>query len=403
MLAMVRKEILVLLRDRASLITLFISPVLFMTVMSFALGNSFHSLGSPGKLSISIVDEDHSAAAQGVVKALSSSGELQVTSALGGVPLSAAQAQSRVHSQTDAFTVVLPAGFQQQVAGGGAPKVDFVVDPSSSRQVVDPVESAISSLIVTVTSQEGTTLALTKLGDAQSDPGVKAAIQAQVAALDSTTHQVDSTVSFPNGEGAKKYPSVYQQEVPGYTVMYVFFIVTIMAGSIMVERREGTFRRLLSAPMPRWQLLLGKVAPYLLVAVVQVGILLSFGRFVFGMSLGAHPLALLPISLALASCAVALGLLLASVARSESQVMGMGTAAVLVLAALGGCMVPGVFMPQFMQHITHFIPQGIALNAYQDVLVRGESMTAILPGAGILLAVAVGMFALALPRFRFVR
>ncbi len=403
MFPMMRKELLVLLRDRASLITLFISPVLFMTVMSFALGNSFASLGSPGKLSISIVDQDNTPAAQGVVKALASSGELRVTSALNGAPLTEKQAQDRVHAKTDAFTVVVPAGFQQQVADGATPKIGFIVDPSSSRQVIDPVESAISSLVVTVSSQAGTRLALTKLGDSQSDPAVKAAIDSQVAALDATTHQVDTTVSFPSGEAAVKYPSVYQQEVPGYTVMYVFFIVTIMASSIMVERREGTFRRLLSAPMPRWQLLLGKVTPYLLVAVFQVGILLTFGKLVFGMDLGAHPLALLPVSLALAACAVALGLLLASVTRSEAQVMGIGTAVVLVLAALGGCMVPGVFMPHFMQEIAHFVPQGIALNAYQDVLVRGESMHAVLPGAGILAAVAVAMFALAVPRFRFVR
>ncbi|MFD0571411.1 ABC transporter permease [Kitasatospora gansuensis] len=400
---MMRKELLVLLRDRGSLITLFLSPVLFMTVMSFALGNSFADLGSPGKLSISIVDEDHSPAAGAVATALAGSGELKVTSTQDGAPLSAAQAQERVKAKTDSFSVVIPAGFQQRIADGAVPEVGYVVDPSSSRQVVDPVQSAISSLIVTVTSQAGTRLALTKLGDGQSDPALRAALQAQVAALDATTHQVNAKVSFPDGEGAIKYPSVYQQEVPGYTVMYVFFIVTVMASSIMVERREGTFRRLLSAPLPRWQLLLGKVAPYLLVAVVQVGILLGFGRFVFGMDLGVHPLALLPITLALAACAVSLGLLLASIARSEAQVTGIGTAVVLVLAALGGCMVPGVFMPDFMRTVSEFVPQGIALNAYQDILVRGGSLDAALPGAGILLAVAVVLFALAVPRFRFVR
>ncbi|WP_344443891.1 ABC transporter permease [Kitasatospora nipponensis] len=400
---MIRKELLVLLRDRASLITLFISPILFMTVMSFALGNSFSGLGAAGKISLSIVDQDHTPASQAVVTALSSSGQLKITSAQDGSPLTAETAESRVHAKTDAFAVVIPAGFQQRVADGAAPTVGYVVDPSSSRQVVDPLESAITSLLTTVTSQAGTRIALTRFADAQSDPALQAAIAAQVAALDATTHQVDTKVSFPAGEGPVKYPSVYQQEVPGYTVMYVFFIVTIMASSILVERREGTFRRLLSAPMPRWQLLLGKVVPYLLVAMVQVGILLGFGKLVFGMDLGLHPLALLPVSLALAACAVALGLLLASIARSEAQVAGIGTSTVLVLAALGGCMVPGVFMPHFMQDIARYVPQGIALNAYQDVLVRGESLRAVLPGAGILLALAAGLFALALPRFRFVR
>jgi ABC-2 type transport system permease protein len=153
--------------------------------------------------------------------------------------------------------------------------------------------------------------------------------------------------------------------------------------------------------MPRWQLLLGKVAPYLLVALVQVAVLLTFGRLVFGMALGSHPLALLPLTAALACCACALGLLLASFSRTEAQVNGLGTVIVLVLAALGGCMVPGVFMPQFMRDLAGFVPQGIALNGYQDVLVRGGGVGAVLPACAILLAVAVALFGLAVPRFRF--
>ncbi|HEU5331849.1 MAG TPA: ABC transporter permease [Actinocrinis sp.] len=403
MLTMLRKELRVLLADRASMITLFVSPILFITVMSFALGTSFSNLGSAGKLNISVVDMDHGAASQAVVSALSDSGQLHVTGQIGGVPLTAAQAESRVKAGTDAFAVVIPSGFEQQVEQGAAPSMRYVVDPASSRQVVDPLESAISGLVLTVSSETRTQLALNRLGATQTDPKVRAAIAAQVAKLDQAAHSVDATVTLPSGSTAVKYPSVYQQEVPGYAVMYVFFIVTVMAGSIMSERREGTFRRLLSAPMPRWQLLLGKVVPYLFVALTQVTVLMSFGRFVFGMGLGRHPLALLPISAALACCACALGLLLASFARTEAQVAGLGTVVVLVLAALGGCMVPGVFMPHFMRDIAQYIPQGIALTSFQDVLVRGEGLGAVLPGAAILLAVAAGLFALAVPRFRFVR
>jgi len=403
MLVMIRKELRVLLADRASMITLFISPILFITVMSFALGNSFANLGSAGRLSISIADQDRGPAAQAVVNALTGSAQLKVTDETGGAPLTEAQAEARVKAGTDAFAVVLPAGFGQQVADGAAPSVRYVVDPASSRQVVDPVQSAISNLILTVASQSRTEQSLRALAAGTADPAAKAAINAQLAKLDQAARTVNASVSFPTGQSAIKYPSVYQQEVPGYAVMYVFFIVTVMAGSIMVERREGTFRRLLSSPMPRAQLLLGKVVPYALVALIQVTVLMSFGKFVFGMGLGSHPLALLPIAGALAACAVALGLLLASITRTEAQVAGLGTVTVLVLAALGGCMVPGVFLPHFMRVIAEYVPQGIALGAFQDVLVRGQGMGAVLPAAGVLLAVAAGLFALAVPRFRFVR
>ncbi|WP_370364512.1 ABC transporter permease [Catenulispora sp. GP43] len=393
---MLQKELRVLLADRGAMITLFLSPIMFITVMSLALGSSFANLGSSGKLSICVVDQDGGTAARSLFSALTSTGELRVTSQ------TEAQSQVRVKAGTDAFAVVIPAGFEQQIESGAAPSVRYVVDPSAVRQVVDPLESAINGVVLAVGAQTRTDLALNRLAGSQSDPAVKSAV-AEITGLDRAAHTVDATTALPSGSTAVKYPTVYQQNVPGYAVMYVFFIVTVMAGSILAERREGTFRRLLSSPMPRWQLLLGKVAPYLLVALVQVGVLLAFGRLVFGMGLGAHPLALLPLSAALACCAAALGLLLASFSRTEAQVNGMGTVVVLVLAALGGCMVPGVFMPQFMRDIADYVPQGIALNGYQDVLVRGDGLASVLPASGVLLAVAAGLFLLAVPRFRFVR
>ncbi|MBZ4319782.1 ABC transporter permease [Streptomyces huiliensis] len=398
MFAMIRKELLVLLRDRASLITLFVSPMLFITVMSLALSNSFDTLGSAPKMNISIVDQDGGIAAKNVVKALGGSDELKVTTGLSGDA-----ADKRVRDGKDSFAVVIPAGFEKEVESGRKPHFSFVVDPSSSRQAVDPLQAAIRSAVLTVTSSTRTAVSLEKQRAAEHDPVRKAQLKKQIDKIDETWSGVTSTSTFPKGMTGVKYPSVYQQNVPGYTVMYVFFIVTVMAGSIMVERREGTFRRLLSAPVPRWQLLLGKVVPYLMVAVAQVGVLMAFGKLVFGMDLGVHPVALVPITVALGCCAVALGLLLASFAKSESQVNGMGTIVILVLAALGGCMVPGVFMPDFMQDIAGFTPHGKALNAFQEVMVKGADLGTVLPASGFLLGLAALFFVLAVPRFRFVK
>ncbi len=400
MLTMLRKELRVLLADRGAMITLFLSPIMFITVMSLALGSSFAHLGTAGKLGVCVVDLDGGTAARALAGALSGTGGLRVDGC------TEAQSQERVKAGTDVFAVVIPAGFGQRIAQGAAPSVRYLVDPSAARQVVDPLEAAVTGVVLAVGAETRTGAALDRLDTvaaAQSDPALRSAVAAEVAGLSRAARTVDATTALPSGSTAVKYPTVYQQNVPGYAVMYVFFIVTVMAASILAERREGTFRRLLSTPMPRWQLLLGKVAPYLVVALVQVAVLLAFGRLVFGMALGRHPLALLPLSIALACCACAIGLLLASFSRTEAQVNGLGTVVVLVLAALGGCMVPGVFMPRFMQTIAGYVPQGIALNGYQDVLVRDGGLRAVLPASGVLLAVAAGLFLLAVPRFRFLR
>ncbi|MFG2888264.1 ABC transporter permease [Streptomyces sp. NPDC048248] len=403
MFAMIRKELRVLLRDKAALVTLFLSPVLFITVMSLALGGSFSELGSDApKLRIAVVDQDGSVPARAVTRALGGSDDLRVvTDDASGGALTQAQASAQVRKGDQSLAVVIPAGFGDDVGDGGTPKVSLIVDPSAARQAVDPLKSAVDGAVRGVAVHTRAASALSREIRTSTDPARRAELRSQLSRL--TVPEVQAKVSYPEGMTPPRYPTVYQQNVPAYTVMYVFFIVTVMAGSLMTERREGTFRRLLSSPVPRWRLLLGKITPYFLVALVQVATLTAFGHWVFGMDLGEHPVALLPIAAATACCAVAMGLLLASFARTETQVNSIGTIAVLVLAALGGCMVPSVFMPSFMQDITIWTPQGRALQAFQDVLVRGADLPAVLLTSGLLVGLAAVLFAVALPRFRFLR
>jgi ABC-2 type transport system permease protein len=227
-------------------------------------------------------------------------------------------------------------------------------------------------------------------------------VEQQVADADRRlAGRVELNLATPAGMVAPRYPTVYQQNVPGYTIMYVFFIVGLMAASILQERRDGTFRRLLSAPVSKPVLLLGKLLPYYVATLLQVVILFGVGALVFGMKLGAHPLGLAVITVALSACAVSLGLLVATFARTEGGVSGLASIIVLVLAALGGCMVPPVFMPDFMTQLARLTPHGWALLGYQDVMVRGADVPAILSSFGALMGFAAVFFLVAVRRFRF--
>ena len=73
----------------------------------------------------------------------------------------------------------------------------------------------------------------------------------------------------PPGMRVKKLPDVFQQNVPGYTIYGIFWIVSLLAVSVLREKQEGTFRRLLVAPMGRMVMLAGKLMPYYLINIVQ--------------------------------------------------------------------------------------------------------------------------------------
>ncbi len=92
--------------------------------------------------------------------------------------------------------------------------------------------------------------------------GLKAQVLEAIRAGEGTV-QVERTT--PPGLEAQAFPDVYQQNIPAFTVYGVFWIVLVLAGLVLQEKRDGAFQRLWTAPVGRGVLLLGKLAPYYLV------------------------------------------------------------------------------------------------------------------------------------------
>ena len=143
-------------------------------------------------------------------------------------------------------------------------------------------------------------------------------------------------------------------------------------------------------------LLAGKLLPYYLINLIQIALMFGVGVVVFHISLGVHPLALAPIALATAAAATGLGMLIASLGKTQEQVGSLSIVISIVMSALGGIMVPISVMPAFMQKIALVIPHYWALTGFQDVIVRGQGMSAVLPVVGVLLGYALVFWVVAL-------
>lgn len=165
---------------------------------------------------------------------------------------------------------------------------------------------------------------------------------------------------------------VYMIIVPGFTVMFVFFLVNIMARSFMAERDQGTLRRLRLAPVSAATLLIGKTLPYYVISVVQTTLLFICGRLLFGMSWGPEPILLVPVILCTSLAATSLGLLLATLVHTEQQVSSYGTALVLILGGISGCLFPRVWLPEAMKTISLATPHAWSLEAFDAVLSRSR-------------------------------
>jgi ABC-type Na+ efflux pump permease subunit len=185
--------------------------------------------------------------------------------------------------------------------------------------------------------------------------------------------RLGAVTKYENEGGLPKRGSLrFQILVPSYAVTFAFFLVLTVGWLFVAERRQGTLVRLRAAPLTRGQLLMGKFLPALGVSLFQGLFLMAGGWLVFGLSWGPSPLWLLAVVAATSFAATGLAMLVASLAKTETQVAVYGTLLVLVLALVSGSLMPRDLMPESVRRLSHITPHAWALDAYQQLLLNPD-------------------------------
>ncbi|HSQ55047.1 MAG TPA: ABC transporter permease [Gemmata sp.] len=197
-----------------------------------------------------------------------------------------------------------------------------------------------------------------------------------------------STYRDTEGSGFLNRGAVrYQVLVPSYTVMFAFFLVLSVGWLFVTERKHGTLVRLRAAPLTRGQILMGKLLPCLFVSLAQGFFLLIAGYVIFGMTWGTRPELLIPVVICTSFAAVGLAVLVASIARTETQVAVYGTLLVLVLGGVSGSLMPRDLMPEKMKTASLVTPHAWALDAYAQLLANpNPDLGLIATACGVLVA-----------------
>jgi ABC-2 type transport system permease protein len=192
-------------------------------------------------------------------------------------------------------------------------------------------------------------------------------------------------------------PSLLDYLVPGYSLMFMFFLISNLAQTVVEERESGTLRRLLSAPVPRSRILLGKLLPFFFIAVAQMVFIFLTSKFLFHLDLGGSPLALGILIVASALAMAGMGIFIAAMARTEAQANGLAMIIVIAMAVVSGAMFPSINIPG-LQSIT---PHYWAMQGFLNVISRGQGIEGVMLPAGILFTMAAVFFTAGAVRFRF--
>jgi ABC-2 type transport system permease protein len=378
--ALIRKELLALARDPHGLAALFLLPVAFIVIMSLALKDYY----SPPQRSLRYAIQAEDAG-----------------------PLARALATQWVQRHGPADT--LPTDWQTQLREGKL-KYVLVLQKGLSEELEQP--SLPTAPLIRLLAEPGLDGNLFNTLHAEL-AGTAGELKARAALAQNNAPKPAANASMlalvrPERFGSLgPRPSAVQQNVPAWLVFGMFFVVASLAGLVVEERSNGTLARLQSLGVSRGLLLASKALPYLGVNAVQAALMLAVGVWVMPM-LGGDALSLAGVSwpalllslLCIGLSAVGLALMVACAVRTHAQAAAVGPIVNVLMAAVGGIMVPKFVMPATMQRLAEWSPMNWGLEALLDVVLRGGGLASAAPQLLRLALFATLMFGLAILLFR---
>ncbi|MBV1888902.1 MAG: ABC transporter permease [Proteobacteria bacterium] len=368
----VQKELLLLSRDLHGLLLLFAMPTLFILIMTFALQNQY---GSEGELNIEyqLLNQDGGILSQQLVDGLDEIGDLKRN--LDGT--SEHQSRIKVASDESKFLIIIEDEFEQKLIEGSS-VIRLEIAPGTKPVVTRLIETQLQGLLSKLYFEKTVTPILEQAGLEDEN----------------STGQLDtqSWVSSHSlyGDGTSR-PSSVQQNVPGWLLFSMFFIAIPLSNTLIGERQQGTLARLQTMGFPSHLVLLGKLIPYFFINLLQVVFMLLVGIYLVPalggerLVLGNSPVGLILISVSASLAAVAYALFIAQLANTTEQATILSGVCNIIMAAIGGVMVPRFIMPPTMQELILLSPMAWGLDGFLDIFLRNGNVNDVLPKAGLLL------------------
>jgi ABC-2 type transport system permease protein len=190
--------------------------------------------------------------------------------------------------------------------------------------------------------------------------------------------------------------------VPGFSLMFV--LMGLLLGvpfGLRDEQEWGALTRLRVAPIARWAYLGGKLLARLVVGMVQMLVLFSFGHLVFGISIGRSLPVFLLMTFAVVFSMTGFSLVVAAFARTREQIIPIGLTVTMIVCAIGGCWWPLYQEPPWLQQVAHLALTAWAMDGIHDLILREKGLLDVLPIIGVLLAYGAGSLALGIRLYRY--
>ena len=388
LLASIKKEFLVLVRDWAGLGLIFLMPVALVLVMTLIQDASFRKLDET-KITLLYLDEDKDTLGIQVKQGLEKAGYFDVVTTLKGRGLDEKLLLDEVKAGNYQMGVVVRSGSTIAIrergqrlvrqtlgepgdlaAGDTAAKAKIIIyfDPAIKMSFKVTVRNALENFTSKI--EAGILYKALSTEMAQYLPEPPAPVK-----------DTGSGIVYEEIYAADQYsdiiPNSVQHNVPAWTIFAMFFIIIPLTGNMINEKERGLATRLRVMPGSRLQALGAKITVFVAVGLIQFILLLVFAKLVFPLFqlpllvLGDEKAALFLMALATTLAATGYSVLVGTVARTHDQAAVFGMVSVIILAAIGGIWVPVFMMTNLMQAASIISPLNWSLDGFYDILLRG--------------------------------
>jgi ABC-2 type transport system permease protein len=339
MATIVRKEWLHIIRDPRTLALVIIMPVMMLILLGYAVANDVEDLP------LAVADLSRTDASRTLLEKFSASGFYMVTHV--------AQNEAEILEMLDAGTVkagiYIPEDFGRNISTGGVGAIQFYID--GSNPTVAQTAQLAAETVSQATSQQ---ILIQRLE--RSGAGLTISLP------------IDTHILYLYNPDMRRMNFM----IPGL-VAVILQVQTLLltAFAIVREREQGTLEQLIVTPVRSWELILGKILPFVLVAFLNVAMTVGAGTFLFGVKVAGSIALLAGLSLIFLLGSLGLGVLISTISRTQMQAMYMSSFIMLPSFLLAGLLFPRENMPWLAYYSGYLLPVTYFLEIVRGIILKG--------------------------------
>jgi ABC-2 type transport system permease protein len=372
----IRKEFQQLRRDRRLLPLIFLSPVLQIILLGYAANMDVKDIP------MAVCDQDRTVESRALVDAFLTSGSFAVRF----WPADAQAAQESIEHGTSSLALVIPPGYGRSLSAGprsalSRSAVQLLADGSESQSAA--IGLTYATLIV---SQQAAARAAQRLVALGPPARPVRAIRVQPAVR----------VLFNPTLASRNFM------VPGVLAMVLMIITMVLTSlSIVKEKERGTLEQLIVTPITPRQLIIGKLAPFVLISLVVITLVLGASLALFGLSVRGSLLVLYALSLLFMLTTLGLGLFISTISRTQQQAMMIAVFFfIMPMVILSGFVFPIESMPGVIQAVTYVFPLRWYFVIIRGLFLKGVGFAELWKESAALAGIGLVVIAGSILRFR---